>query len=55
MFIWVAENVGTIITVCVLLAAVALAIRKLVRDKAAGKNSCIYGNGDCSKCNRKCR
>ena len=37
---FIAQNIGTIIVGLILLAIVALIVRKLVRDKRSGKGGC---------------
>ena len=46
MLEWIKMNIGTIAVLLILLAAVALIIRKLVRDKKSGK--------PCSSCGCSC-
>ena len=49
MFGWLAANIGTVVVLLILLAAVGLVIRKLVRDKRAGKTYCgCSESGTCS-------
>jgi hypothetical protein len=55
---WFAQNYGTLIVVIVLLAVVAFAARKLIRDKKAGKSSCGCGCANCpmsGQCHKKPR
>ena len=49
MLEWLAANAATIIISLVLLAAVCLIVRKLVKDKRSGKGGCSSG-GNCSGC-----
>ena len=49
MFEWLAANLATIIVSLVILAAVVLVIRKMIRDKKRGKGGCSWG-GDCGSC-----
>lgn len=44
------NNMGTIITALILIIAVALVIRVMIRDKKAGKGCC----GGCSGCAHFC-
>ncbi|MBO5210193.1 MAG: FeoB-associated Cys-rich membrane protein [Lachnospiraceae bacterium] len=44
---------GTIITLVIVIGAVVLAIRSIVRDKKNGKS--IHCGGDCSRCGGHCR
>lgn len=44
---------GTIITLAIVIGAVVLAIRSIVRDKKNGKS--IHCGGDCSRCGGHCR
>lgn len=51
---WIINNIGTIIVLLLLAAAVILVIRRIIKDKAAGKCSCGGNCGACashSKCN----
>ncbi|MGN1423221.1 MAG: FeoB-associated Cys-rich membrane protein [Oscillospiraceae bacterium] len=50
MLEFLAENYGSIIVGAALIVIIALIIRKLVRDKRAGKCSC----GSCSACGKGC-
>lgn len=43
---------GTIITLAIVAAAVALAIRSMIRDKKNGKS--LQCGGDCSRCGGHC-
>ena len=50
---FIAQNIGTIIVGLILLAIVALIVRKLVRDKRSGKGGCGCGCESCTMgCNR---
>lgn len=49
MLEWLAANAATIIISLVLLAAVCLIVRKLVKDKRSGKGGCSCG-GNCASC-----
>ena len=53
MLIWLRENAGTIIVCLMLGAAIFLIIRKMLKDKRAGRSAC---GGSCSECrmNTKC-
>ena len=55
MLDWLIQNAANIVIIAVLALAVALVIRKLVRDKRAGKSSCGCGcsncSGACNSCN----
>ena len=44
---WIINNIGTIITLIILLAIVALIIRHIKKDKAQGKSSCGCKCGGC--------
>lgn len=48
MFAWIAENIGTILVSAVLVAIVALIVRKLVKDKKKGKSSCGCNCAHCA-------
>ncbi|MCM1087192.1 MAG: FeoB-associated Cys-rich membrane protein [Blautia sp.] len=45
-------NVGTIVTLAVVIAAAGLAIRSMIRDKKNGKS--LQCGGDCSQCRGNC-
>lgn len=47
MLQWIGTNIGTILISLLLLAAVALIIRSMMRDKKQGKSSC---GGNCAGC-----
>ncbi len=47
-----ANDMGTIIVLIVLAIIVALIIRRMVKDKKAGKS--LQCGGDCSKCGGHC-
>ena len=49
---WITENIGTIAVLAVLLAAVALVIRSMVKAKKQGRSSCgcDCGSCGCSSC-----
>lgn len=51
MLDWITSNIANIVVISILVLAVALVIRKLVRDKKAGKSSCGCG---CSNCSGAC-
>ena len=51
MLSWLHANFGSIIAVLVLLAVVALIIRRLILDKRAGKHIC---GGSCGSCGGSC-
>ena len=44
-------NPGTIVVLAVLILAVGAVIRKMIKDKKAGKNSCSCG---CEGCGTSC-
>ena len=46
-FSWLSENIATLLIVAALIATVALIVRKLVRDKKAGRSSCGCGCAGC--------
>ena len=48
MLQWIATNLGTILICAVLLAAVALILRSLLRQKKQGKSSCGCGCAHCA-------
>ena len=46
---WLSANIGTIVVRVILIAAVALIVRKLLKDKKAGKSICgCSADGTCS-------
>ena len=47
MITWLAENASTLAVSLVLLIVVALVVRKLVRDRRAGRTSCGCGCANC--------
>ena len=47
MLVWIQNHLGTILVSAVLILVLALAVRKLVRDRKAGKHSC---GGSCAGC-----
>ncbi len=55
---WLLNNWGTILTVVVLAAVVALIVRYMIKNKKAGKSSCGAGcahcamHGECHKYNK---
>ncbi len=49
MLEFLAANAATIVISLVLLAAVCLIVRKLVKDKKSGKGGCSCG-GNCAAC-----
>ena len=48
MLEWLAANLGTIIVVLILAVVVALVIRKMVKDKKAGRSGCGCGCANCA-------
>lgn len=48
MLQWIAANLGTILICAVLLAAVALILRSLLRQKKQGKSSCGCNCAHCA-------
>ena len=51
MLSWLQANLGSIVVVLVLLAIVALIVRRLVMDRKAGKHIC---GGSCGSCGGGC-
>lgn len=51
MLSWLQANLGSIIVVLVLLAVVALIVRRLALDRKAGKHIC---GGSCGSCGGGC-
>ncbi len=52
MLSWLQANLGSIVVVLVLLAIVALIVRRLVMDRKAGKHIC---GGSCGSCGGGCQ
>ena len=48
MLQWIHANIGSILVCLVLLAAVALIVRSLIRQKKQGKTSCGCGCAHCA-------
>lgn len=48
MFIWLQQNLATIIVALIILAIVAAIIIVRIRDKKAGKSSCSCGCSGCA-------
>lgn len=48
MLQWISANLGTILICAALLAAVALILRSLLRQKKQGKSSCGCGCAHCA-------
>ena len=44
---WLAENAGNLLVGGLVLAAAALAVRSLMKDRKAGKSSCGCGCASC--------
>ena len=51
MWTWFQNNIGSIVAVLVLLAVVALIVRRLILDQKAGKHIC---GGSCGSCGGGC-
>lgn len=47
MLSWLMENAGSLLVLAMVAAAVFLIVRKLIRDRRAGRHCC---GGDCSAC-----
>ncbi|MBR6999160.1 MAG: FeoB-associated Cys-rich membrane protein [Lachnospiraceae bacterium] len=52
MFTWIAANAGTIVISLVLLTVVTLIVRKMLRDRRAGRHSCGCGCEHCAMSGR---
>ncbi len=50
MFAWLAENLGTILVLTVLIAAVTLIILSMKKEKKQGKPSCGGSSSCCGNC-----
>ena len=51
MLSWLQANIGSITVILVLLAVIALIIRRLILDKKAGRHIC---GGSCGSCGGSC-
>lgn len=54
MLTWLAANWGTLLVAAALCAAVYCIVRKLARDKRAGRHSCGGNCGSCGACAGRC-
>ena len=50
MMEWLNANWGTILAIAVLAVIVALIVRKIIKDKKAGRHSCGAGCAGCPMC-----
>lgn len=48
MFLWIKQNLSTIIVSIILIAAVSGVVVKMIKDRRAGKSSCGCGCQGCS-------
>lgn len=48
MFVWIMENIGTILICAVLIGIVSVAVVGLLRDKKKGRSSCGCGCAHCA-------
>ena len=48
MLTWLSANIGTVLITLLLIAAVAAAVAKLLRDKKKGRSSCGCGCKNCA-------
>ena len=53
MLTWLSANLADIVVAVILLAAAALAVRTMIRNKKAGKSSCGCDCAGCSGCSAK--
>jgi len=53
MISWIVQNIGNIAVVLILVLAVTLIIRGLVKDRKQGKSPCGCDCGKCGKCGGK--
>ena len=51
MLSWLQANIGSIVVVLVLVAVIALIIRRLILDKKEGRHIC---GGSCGSCGGSC-
>ena len=50
MISWLTTNLATVLVGLIVLACVALAVRKLIRDRRAGRRACGCDCGPCAGC-----
>ena len=50
MLTWLSANLANIVVSAILLAAAALAVRTMIRNKKAGKSSCGCDCASCGAC-----
>ena len=50
MFVWLIENLGTILVTLLLIVIVTMIILYLIREKKQGRSSCGGNCGHCSMC-----
>ena len=50
MLLWLQTNMGTLVVVLVLAIALGAIVRKVLRDKRAGRHACGCDCGSCSGC-----
>jgi hypothetical protein len=48
MITWLLNNISTIIVCVIIIAVVAMIVRKMVKDKKQGKSSCGCGCQNCA-------
>ena len=48
MLTWISQNIGTLIVILVLAAAVTAVVVKIVKDKRQGKSSCGHNCAHCA-------
>ena len=44
---WLTDNIGTIVVAAILVIIVALILRKMIRDRRAGRRNCSCGCEGC--------
>lgn len=48
MLLWLKENLATLLVAAVLILLVVLVVRKMIRDRKAGKSGCGCGCDHCA-------
>ena len=54
MLSWIQANIGSIAVILILLAVIALIIRRMILDKKAGRHICGGSCGSCGGCCAGC-
>ncbi len=51
MFVWIADNAVTIVSILIIFALIGIAVFSVIRDKKSKKGGCT---GNCSTCGMGC-